>query len=232
MPNLRVYRSEYIFKWLTFLAVIAVGIWWTLWQLKVNKGMDGDPAPVYRAELTRSAAPAPPVKKAKARKERARAPEAPAARGTDPEPDPASTRAAVDAHDYNPYRVPEPAPMRVATPPIQASSEPKLGLVEEPKASADEKRAGDGVYRAKLKRCAGAEGRALWRGRSDGGELCFDAGQANTLYSSLDRRTFFEEPVPGIRMGYNPDRLNLNDLVKITVNDDVITAVMIEKSVR
>jgi hypothetical protein len=113
-----------------------------------------------------------------------------------------------------------------------APVEPPLGKVEEPKASANEVRAEDGVYRAKLRRCAGAEGRALWRGQEQRGELCFDAGGANTLYSTLDQRTFFEEPVPGIRMGYNPGLLNVNDLVKVTINDGVITSVMIVRSVR
>jgi hypothetical protein len=107
-----------------------------------------------------------------------------------------------------------------------------LGKIEEPKASANEVRAEDGRYRAKLRRCAGAEGRTLWRGDVQRGELCFDAGDPNTLYATLDQRTFFEQPVPGIRMGYDPNSLNVNDVVNITINDGVITSVMIVRSVR
>lgn len=206
MTPKRTLPATYIMKWVTFMVVVVLGLWF-LRGLQAGKEAGGvevraEPAKEVAAPVVAEKPPEP-----QQREKKVAVAETPreVVSGR-PERDSAPL---IEEEDYRPAS-------QVLNPPREG----QLGKVEEPKPDGRMVPAEDGVYLAKVMRCPEEK------------MLCLNAG-AKLLTAPWDARTAFTKP-SGVAYNYTiaASDLEVNDLVRVTVNDGVAIKVHVEKSVR
>jgi hypothetical protein len=120
------------------------------------------------------------------------------------------------------YAPPQP---RVEPPVAHAAS--ALGREVNPPAEKKYGPADDGTYRAKVVRCSDAGGAGPWSGWSNGGKLCLDAGD-QLMKVKFDGAVWVTQ---GDRR-WKPTQLEVNDVIRVTINDGTMVRAELLSNVR
>jgi hypothetical protein len=212
MRKLRVHMSQVTFQWLCIVGMAGVIIWLIYGVNHAQRRAAGE-EDVPRETTTRveEVQPLPDVRGA--------APKAPKKQthtklGKETPRQEAEVKPVVQRQIDYPAPAPAPAPVPQPTPVVAPSS----GLGKESGTAAVKKyvRPDDGVYRGKVVRCEGAGGAGPWSGWSNSGTLCLDVGES-FVKVKFDGQLWITEP--GGDRRWKPTQLEVNDVIRATIND-------------
>jgi hypothetical protein len=232
MRKLRVHMSQVTFQWLCIVAMAGVIIWLIYGVNHAAERAGG--VQVVPNTLTRADEPVSPLPEMKGP-----APSHPKKRihtqlGKETPRQEAAVQPVVQRQVDYPAAAPPPAPVPALTPqevqqklrqvfsapapqpaPVVA---PSSGLGMESGSVAVKKymRPDDGVYRGKVVRCEGAGGAGPWSGWSNAGTLCLDVGES-FIRVKFDGQVWVTEP--GGDRRWKPTQLEVNDVIRATIND-------------
>lgn len=245
MRKLRVHMSQMTFQWLCIVVMAGVIIWLVYGAKQAAHNAGGTEV---RSTATRDDTIDRPIGK----------PETPSP-NKNPKPQESLGRESAPVSAASVTPIPEvrgvqaPAPQPVPVPvtesaaqdvqqkPRPASSEPQPapapvvassnGLGKESGSVAVKKfvRPDDGVYRGKVVRCEGAGGAGPWSGWSNAGTLCLDVGDS-FIKVKFDGQVWVTEP--GGDRRWKPTQLEVNDLIRATINDGTMIRAEILSNVR
>lgn len=241
MRKLRVHMSQVTFQWLCIVGMAGVIIWLVYGVNHAAERAGG--VQVVPNTLTRADEPVSPLPEVKGP-----APSHPKKQvhtklGKETPRQEASVQPVVQRQvEYPaPAPVPQPTPQEVRQKLRQVFSEPapqsapvpapSSGLGKESGSAAVKKyvRPDDGVYRGKIVRCEGAGGAGPWSGWSNAGTLCLDVGE-NFIRVKFDGQMWVTEP--GSERRWKPTQLEVNDVIRATVNDGTMIRAEILSNVR